>query len=119
MSKKFPLLERKILKRGELKHVSTKGGIYKIYIDKKKPRLKGKADVVYIGRGKNLRRRIASFWKGHGQRKGRYRFESLKENKFRLFYSFDECNNPEDAEKGAFESFEKKHLELPPLNRQG
>ncbi len=100
-----------------LKLVPKEPGIYKVFTEKKFSRLHGKTNIVYIGKADNLKRRIRSFWKG--TRNARYRFQNLIEAGFPLSYSFFVCNNPRKTEEHELAEFERKHLELPPLNHSG
>lgn len=90
-------------------------GIYIISTNFKFPRLKGKTDILYIGKASNLRRRLLTFPKQKG-RTAIKRFLILERNGFKLLFSIKKSNHPKELEKRYLVLYEKLHLELPPLN---
>jgi excinuclease UvrABC nuclease subunit len=110
--KKYLLAEKEIIK------VPRKPGIYKIHSVDFFLRLKGETDILYIGKAQNLKNRLKTFVRGKG-RKAIGRFENLKKSSFKLTFSFQQCQNPKEKEKEELQKFERKHLELPPLNHSG
>lgn len=90
-------------------------GVYKVHSKSEFPRLQGSTNIIYIGKANNLKRRIRSLWYGNS-RTARVRFERLRKHGIDLFFSFETYEEPKLAERMQVEMFEKKHLELPPLN---
>ena len=104
--------------RETLEKVPEKPGVYIVRSSKSFKRLRGRTNIVYIGMAKNLRRRVATFWRSSG-RNAKPRFEALVLAGFHLRFFYQECQNPHDVEQKILLFYEKKHLELPPLNHAG
>lgn len=124
MRRKFPLDDIDRVK------IPLRPGIYKIYSRFPFPRLKGKTDVLYIGRAsgkKGLRGRLMTFPKGfkaldagrpYRKRQAIKRFWKLKKAGFKLYFSYMACRNPKREERRELQDFETIHLEIPPLNHR-
>lgn len=128
--KKYPLTFDCISK------VAKTPGIYIISTDFKFPRLKGKTDILYIGKGDNLRNRLLTFFKGlkfceahkHSdprpvfrRRHAIWRFWNLQSQGFKILFSTvksETKQKPEELENEYLIGYEKRHLEIPPLNHQ-
>ena len=95
--------------------VPKSSGIYKIYASFSFPRLHGETNILYIGKAKNLRRRLGTFIRGRG-RNALPRFQRLQKNGFCLMFSYKPCDDPKLQEVLSLTKYERKHLELPPLN---
>jgi len=99
-----------------------------ILANKKFPRLRRKTNIVYIGMTRsNLRERLLTFPNGFkataegrnfSRRKAIKRFWNLQQAGFNLKCKFYFSNDPKKAEQKLLNEFEKKHLELPPLNHK-
>jgi hypothetical protein len=109
MMDKLNLIEEEVLKVPKL------SGIYKIQVDFNFQRLHGETNLVYIGKAHNLRRRLLTFITGKG-RNAINRFKNLEQAGFKLYFSYQPCDNPKILESEELNKFEKEHLELPPLN---
>ena len=93
-------------------------GVYKVFSERSFTRLSGKkTKIVYIGKADYLRDRVPSLWKGTN-RSAKKRFDILRQNeKYKNLYVCCYPNSePKEKEKALLESFERKYLELPPLN---
>jgi excinuclease UvrABC nuclease subunit len=97
-----------------LQGAPKEAGVYRVFSRTYFRRLRGKTNVVHIGKADNLRRRLRPFCKGN--RNARYQFENLIKAWFPLSYSF--CSDPREREGHELEEYEKRHLELPLLNHQ-
>ncbi len=106
------------LTEDEVRAIPRESGIYSIHFDTQFLRLRGKTDVLYIGRAKDLRERLLTFF-GKGERKALPRFTRLQELGHQLYFSIEMCDDYKKKEMDKIIFFEKQHLELPPLNRQG
>jgi hypothetical protein len=113
--------QTKLLPFGELnveKQIPSVPGIYVVFSEKSFVRLRGKTNIVYIGKANNLSQRVPTLWKGT-MRRAKERFDDLRKNTeyknlyFRCYYPYPE---PEKKEEEELKSFKRKHLELPPLN---
>lgn len=105
---------RGIFSKEEAKSASETPGVYFVYSNKTFFRLKGKTNIVYIGVAKS-----SLFKRLIGSRKALYRFIRLENNGHKLTYKVKKRKTEQEAkslEKKELMKFEKKHLELPPLN---
>ena len=100
----------------EVSKIPEKSGIYRIHSSLEFPRLNGETDILYIGKAKNLHRRLMTFIKGHG-RSAIGRFNKLRNSGFDLLFSFELSDEPRQREEAELTAYETKHWELPPLNR--
>lgn len=108
-------------------------GVYKIYwIENGQPkpigRLAGEDEsgVLYIGEGKNLKRRINGFRKiaiedkatGHNSARKLQKLRVLSEmiDREHLFFTFEYCENHKDREREEISAYRQKFGEVPPLN---
>lgn len=110
-------MNRQNLNESNIRKLPAVSGIYRIHTQKLFPRLLGKTDIVYIGKGQNLRKRLLSFF-GYGTRRATHRFDRLKQKGFKLAFSFLISKNPEALEKQEIKKYELRHLEIPPLNHR-
>lgn len=106
------------LTEDEVRKISKVSGIYLIHFETTFSRLRGKTDVLYIGRAKDLRKRLMTFF-GKGKRKALCRFTRLQELGHQLYFSIEECGDYKTREVERIRKFEEDHLELPPLNHKG
>lgn len=104
--------------------VPETSGVYKIHCDFRFPRLHKTTDILYIGRGANLKERLLTFPHGfnamkagneYSKRKAIKRFWRIN-TKHELLFSYQQTSHAKEQEKREIKKFEHKHLELPPLN---
>lgn len=86
-------------------------------------RLRGKSDILYLGRSgtinnRTIRRRLLELLRNHHVAAPRVK-RLREELAFQLEFSFAETKEPESTEKLLLMSYEKEHYELPPLNHVG
>lgn len=99
--------------RAEVSTVPNKPGIYFVLCNKEFERLKDKTNIIYIGKANNLAQRLVN------KRNALPRFMTLRKNGFELKFLYKTSSTKEQArqmEISALRKYEKKHLELPPLN---
>lgn len=105
-----------LFSKEELQSVPTKPGVYFIFTNKYFSRLKGKTNIIYIGKATNLYKRLMR------PRKALPRFTTLRANGHILKFYIKTTNSIAQARKQEvveLKKFEKQHLELPSLNRSG
>jgi excinuclease UvrABC nuclease subunit len=99
--------------KDEVTTVPNKPGIYFVLSDKYFSRLKGRTNIIYIGKANNLAQRLIN------KRNALPRFMTLRNSGFKLTFLFKTSGTKEQArlmEIKALRQYENKHLELPPLN---
>lgn len=103
-------------------------GVYAFRLKKAFSRLKGKSQIVYIGKcEQNPDRKNPGLWyRLNNYRQdldgGSERLKRLirhKGGEDKIEYAYVVCDNPRGTEKALLEDYFKRHLELPPLNRAG
>ncbi|MCK5580755.1 MAG: GIY-YIG nuclease family protein [Candidatus Omnitrophica bacterium] len=101
-----------------LPEIPTVPGTYVLIFPKCFGRLKGKSNILYIGKSsKSLRQRLKFYFKpGPTQHTSKRINKFLKENK-EIKISFITNNNPRVLEKKLLQNYFKDHDEYPPLNR--
>lgn len=102
--------------------------VYAIVADKKFSRLKGEADIVYIGQTKNIQTRVKTLFKdiipenvyrityNHTAREGMKKI--LNETDYKLYFTYLEHPEPKKIERKLLIAYCKNHIETPPLNNQ-
>ena len=106
---------RGLFTKEEAKLLPNKLGIYFILADKPFSRLQGKTNILYIGQAKKR----TLFKRLIGRRNALPRFEALRKNGFRLSFKYKVAKSEAGARKmevKELKAYERKHLELPPLN---
>ncbi len=108
--------------------VPTNSGVYVVLADKNIPRLVGESNVLYIGRGSNLRQRIIDLLKYYLPKNytDKARKHTAREALGRIIedtditpsISYVACTNHKDLETRLIQSYCKQHIETPPLNNQ-
>ena len=108
--------------------VPTNSGVYIITANKELERLRGKSDILYIGRSGNLRRRMkyllkyflppefAGNWGRHTARNALKTI--LDETDTKVYISYVACSNYKEIETKLIQKYCKNHIETPPLNNQ-
>jgi excinuclease UvrABC nuclease subunit len=99
--------------KAEVSSVPNKPGIYFVLCNKEFERLKGRTNIIYIGKANNLAQRLTN------KRNALPRFTTLRKNGFELKFIYKTSSTQEQArlmEISALQTYERKHLELPPLN---
>jgi len=108
--------------------VPADSGVYVLLADKNLPRLAGESNILYIGRGSNLRGRIkhllkyylpkdyAGNWGKHTAREALSRI--IETTNMMPSISYVACTNYKDLETKLIQSYCKQHIETPPLNNQ-
>lgn len=102
-----------IFTKDEAVKVPSSPGIYFVLCDKEFARLKGKTNILYIGKATNLAKRLT------GRRNAMPRFTLLRKYGFKLTFKFIITTTKEEArilEAKHLRKYESSHLELPPLN---
>jgi|SRR3990167_10844284 len=105
-----------LFNKEELKSVPHKPGVYFVFINKHFSRLKGRTNIIYIGKATNLYKRLIR------PRKALPRFATLRVNGFVLKFRLKTTKTIAEARQREIielKKFEKQHLELPSLNRSG
>ncbi|MBX4186919.1 MAG: hypothetical protein KW802_01515 [Candidatus Doudnabacteria bacterium] len=103
-----------LFSKEELKLVPKKPGVYFVFINKHFSRLKGRTNIIYIGKANNLYKRLIR------PRSALPRFTTLRANGFTLRFHLKTTKTIAQArQREVIEliKFEKEHLELPSLNR--
>ena len=108
--------------------VPTKSGVYVVSTDYEVSRLRGKSDILYIGRSNNLRRRMKFLLKyflplgfvgNWGKHTAREALKIiLEETDINVYIAYTVCGNQKAVEKKLLQKFCKNHIETPPLNNQ-
>lgn len=103
-------------------------GIYMVTTDRELERVRGRSDVLYIGRSGNLRKRMkyllkyflpADFAGNWGRHIARDVLKTiLDETDLKVFISYATCGNYKQVETLLLQKFCKNHIEGPPLNNQ-
>ncbi len=132
--KKFKLSEKVQVLEDETKNkelvllIPKLSGIYIVTANKEFERLRGKSDILYIGRTGNLRRRMkyllkyflppkfAGNWGKHTARKALKTI--LEETDIKVYISYVTCSNYKEIETKLLQKYCKNHIESPPLNNQ-
>lgn len=109
-----------LFSKEELKSAPRKPGVYFVFTNKYFTRLKGRTNIVYIGKGTNLYQRLI------GPRKALARFNALRDSDYILTFNYKILRTKLKKKKlkkllrkreiKELKKFEKQHLELPSLN---
>ncbi len=102
-----------IFTKEEVIKVPSSPGVYFVLCNQEFARLKGKTNILYIGKATNLAKRLT------GRRNAMPRFMSLRRHGFKLTFEFITTTTKEQArvlEAQHLRKYELSHLELPPLN---
>ncbi len=103
-----------LFSKEELKSVPKKPGVYFVFINKQFSRLKGRTNIIYIGKATNLYKRLIR------PRKALPRFTTLRTKGFVLKFHLKITKTIAQARQREIielKKFERLHLELPSLNR--
>lgn len=115
----FPNIYTPVLKqigiftKDEVIKVPSSPGVYFVLCDKEFARLKGKTNILYIGKATNLAKRLTT------RRNALPRFMLLRKHGFKLTFIYKTTATKEQArilEVKHLRKYESSHLELPPLN---
>lgn len=125
---KFVISEDKETNKRFVESVPFKSGVYAIVADKPISRLKGKSEILYLGKTSNLRRRLKHLlkyflpdyyvgrWGRHTARKMLKIIFEETDIKPAIVYLVH--SNPRVAERKLLQGYYLTHLETPPLNNQ-
>jgi len=102
-------------------------GVYAFSLEGDFGRLRGKSNILYIGKvhqnpERNKRpgiwHRLMNYRQNNAGASKRLKdIESSFNGKSSIGYAYEICENPRETEKLLLESYYEKHLEFPPLNR--
>lgn len=128
LSKKFQITKDRDRNKELVLMFPKENGIYILTVDKELERLKGKSDILYIGRSRNLRNRakfllkyflpkdFAGNWGKHTAREAVKKI--LEETDINLYIQYTTCDNCKDIETLLLQKYCQNHIETPPLNNQ-
>lgn len=109
------------IKKEKIDELPKSKGLYAFVLDTDFCRMKGKSDILYIGKTSNkkgIRQRIRWYLKPTKEQETNIRIKKFidsRNGKVKLFFKV--CNNERIEEKKLLYEYLKQHDELPPLNR--
>ncbi len=106
---------RGLFTKEEARLAPKKFGIYFILANRSFSRLRGRTNILYIGQAKTR----TLFKRLTGRRNALPRFELLKKNGFKLTFKYRVATSglkAREMETKELKAYQRKHLELPPLN---
>ena len=100
-------------------------GVYAFRVQEQFGRLKGKSNILYIGKVEQNPKRKKGIWyrlrnyrqNNKGASKRLKKIENAFGGKSSIEYAYEICDNPRETEKALLKSYYEIHLEFPPLNR--
>ncbi|MFH0972827.1 MAG: hypothetical protein V1768_02430 [Patescibacteria group bacterium] len=111
-----------------IKKVPNESGVYIIFANREIQRLKGKSNIIYIGKSEALRDRLKDlfmyllpygaydYFRPHTARTAMMKI--LKETNLKLTISYIKKSNPREFESRLIVKYCNSHIEPPPLNNQ-